>query len=400
MVELPVARLQVGMFVCELDRPWSETPFILRGFEVQNDADIKSLEAYCSHVYVKKTEETVAYQLPAKPKTNVAKLHGLPRRTAGAQGLVHAEQLYKEGTQLARGFMVDVLLGRAIDIRSVESVVSGCVQSIQRSPEAMVWLSRLRSEQDYTFEHSFNVGLLAIAFGRHLCLAEDDLHKLGVAGMLHDIGKMRTPIEILNKEGKLTPEEHQIMRQHASNGHDILAAHKNIDRWALEVALTHHETLDGTGYPNNIKGKGITEFTKIVTICDVYDALTSERCYDAGKSTLDAFRVLYDGRGRRFDCNLVAMFIECMGLYPPGSIVELVNGHVGIVISKNERQRRAPKVLVVTDKEKNLASENVIDLSCVADNAKGRGYRIKTVRPNGVHGIRVENYVQRGIPFD
>ncbi len=399
-MELPVGEVQVGMFVCELDRPWLETPFILQGFEVQNQEDIKALQEHCNFVYVEKTSALAAYQLRQREEDALKKQKRLSARATSDKEFVHAKNLQTEGKQLTRSFMDDVRLGRAIDVKTVEATVSGCVKSIVHNPDAMMWLSKLRSVDEYTSEHSFNVGLLAITFGRHLGLSEDDLQKLGVVGMLHDIGKMRTPIEILNKKGALTPEEFKIMREHTTNGRDILVAHKNVSAGAVDVAFSHHETLDGKGYPRKINGKGISEFTKIITVCDVYDALTSERCYKEGKSSVEAFRILYNGRGKQFDETLVTEFIECIGLYPPGCIVELLNGHVGIVISINERQRRMPKVLVVTDEEKNLKGERVIDLSCVANNAKGRGYLIKAVLPNGTLGIRVENYVKRGLRIE
>ncbi len=398
--QLPADELQVGMFVCELDRPWLETPFILQGFEIQNQADIDALQALCTFVYVEKTAALAAYQLREREQQATQKQKRLPARKTSDAEFVHAKNLANEGKQLTRSFMDDVRLGRAIDVQTVEATVSGCVKSITHNPDAMMWLAKLRSVDAYTSEHSFNVGLLAITFGRHLGLAEEDLQKLGVAGMLHDIGKMRTPTEILNKEGGLTPEEFKIMREHTTHGRDILMAHKTVNANTVDVAFAHHETLDGKGYPRNVKGKGLSEFTKIVTICDVYDALTSERCYKSGKSSVEAFRILYGGRAKQFDENLVTEFIECIGLYPPGCIVELLNGHVGIVISINERQRRLPKVLIVTDEQKAMKGERIIDLSSVANNPTGRGYMIKAVLANGTLGIRVEDYVKRGLRIE
>lgn len=398
--ELPVEDVQVGMFICALDRPWLETPFILQGFEIRCQEDIDTLREYCKHVYVEKTSALAAYQLREREAAALKQQSRTTSRKTSEKEFTHAKNLATEGRQLTRSFMDDVRLGRAIDVKNVEATVSGCVKSIVHNPDAMMWLAKLRNADEYTSEHSFNVGLLAITFGRHLGLAEEDLQKLGVAGMLHDVGKMRTPPEILNKESKLTPEEFSIMRQHTTRGRDILVAHKNVAAGVVDVAFTHHETLDGTGYPRNVKGKGISEFTKIVSVCDVYDALTSERCYKKGKSSVEAFRILYSGRGKQFDEHLVTEFIECIGLYPPGCIVELMNGSVGIVISINQRQRRLPKVLIVTDEQKKLKNERVIDLSCVANNATGRGYMIKAVLPNGTLGIRVENYVKRGLRID
>ena len=162
--------------------------------------------------------------------------------------------------------MDDVRLGRGIDIKEVKATVSECVRSVLRNPDAMLWMSKLRSKDEYTSEHSFNVGLLAIAFGRHLGASEEDLNKLGIAGMLHDVGKMQTPSDILLKDGKLSDEEFDLMKMHAQQGRDILLSHRNVYHGAIDVAYGHHENLDGSGYPRGIKSGGITDFTRIVAL--------------------------------------------------------------------------------------------------------------------------------------
>jgi HD-GYP domain-containing protein (c-di-GMP phosphodiesterase class II) len=270
------------------------------------------------------------------------------------------------------------------------------VSSIIRNPDVLLWMSKLREKDRYTSEHSLNVGLLAISFGRHLGLLEEDLNKLGFAAMLHDVGKMHVPEEILNKTSPLDNDEFELMKRHTQFGRDILLAHQNIFHGATDVAFCHHEALDGSGYPRKIKASGISEITRMVTLCDVYDAITSDKVYKKGCSSLEALKMLHENKGVKFDERLVTEFISCIGLYPPGSVVELVNGQVGIVISTNYRNRHLPKVLVLRDENKMPQPEKVINLEQSAKNEQQR-YFIRSVLPNGSNGIRIEKYIEKGL---
>lgn len=399
-VQIPVEGLKVGMEVVELDRPWLETPFILQGFTINSVAEIEEISRYCEWVVVEWPEDA---WLPAEERT----LSERPRQadknyhqsTPGKQEYFTAKLLHEQGRSLTRSFMDDVRLGRGIDIEEVTYTVSECVKSVLRNPDAMLWMSKIRKKDEYTSEHCLNVGLLAITFGRHLGASEEDLNKLGIAGMLHDVGKMRTPNEILNKEGALSADEFQVMKGHSQHGRDILISHQKVYHGAIDVAYSHHEALDGSGYPRNIKASGITDFTRIVTICDVYDAITSDRVYRKGKASLDALRILDREKEQKFDARLVEQFIDCIGLYPPGSIVELRSGEVGIVISTNYRHRHLPKVLVLLDNYKQRQPQRVLDLERIAKSEQ-RDQLIKTVLPNGAFGLRLENYIKQGLTLD
>lgn len=384
------------MYVCELDRPWLETPFILQGFKITDLKDIETIAEYCEYVYVEGGEDQ---WLAAEERTVLAP----SGRSATSYSSTNNKNEYQRATtihntarNLTRSFMDDVRLGQAIDIQEVKSTVSECVSSIMRAPDTMMWLSKIRNKDEYTAEHSLNVSLLAITFGRHLGASEDDLNKLGLAGMLHDVGKMRTPLEVLNKEGSLTDDEYAIMKTHAQHGRDILMAHKSVEHGAVDVAYGHHEALDGSGYPRKIKASGITDFTRIITLCDVYDAITSDRVYKQGRSSLEALKILYQNRGTKFDDKLATEFISCIGLYPPGSIVELKNGKVGIVISSNYRNRHLPKIMVLRDEQKIPCRETVINLEQLARKGENT-HVIRAIVPNGSHGIRIEKYIEKGL---
>jgi HD-GYP domain-containing protein (c-di-GMP phosphodiesterase class II) len=396
--KVSVAGLKVGMYVCELDRPWLETPFILQGFPILSTADIDEIARHCEWVLVEQNEDAWS---PAEERGQLGTplqrgTPNPPHAVARHDEIRNAQVAHGAARTLTRSFMDDVRLGRAIDIREVKTTVSACVKSVLRNPDAMMWMAKLRSKDEYTSEHCVNVGLLAIIFGRALGASEDDLNKLGLAGMLHDIGKMRTPLDILNKNAALTPDEFRVMRAHAQDGRDILLNHKNIYHGAVDVAYGHHEAPDGSGYPRGIKAGGITDFTRIVTLCDVYDAVTSDRVYRRGASSLNALKIIHDAEGTKFDPRLAGEFIECIGLYPPGSVVELHSGEVGLVISTNYRQRHLPKVLLVRDADKQPMPERVLILEKLAASAQS-DQLIKSVLPNGTHGVRVEEFVERGL---
>jgi HD-GYP domain-containing protein (c-di-GMP phosphodiesterase class II) len=396
-LQIPVNALKVGMTVVELDRPWSETPFVFQGFRIDHVEQIEELAQYCEHVVV---EYNVDQWVPSQERQVIGK--PLRRRTfeyhAPARGdYGRADVLYNESRALSRSIMDDVRLGRAIDIKEVKTTVSHAVKTILESPDAVLWLSKIRSRSEYTAEHSVNVGLLAINFGRHLGYEEEDLNRIGLCGMLHDVGKALTPLEVLHKEGALTIDEFEVMRRHTTDGRDILMSHPDVIHGAVDVAYSHHESLDGTGYPRKLKSAGISEITRIVTICDVYDAITADRCYRKGQSSLRAFEVLNREAGVKFDKRLVEEFVACIGLYPTGSLVELRNSAHGIVVSTNYRNHHLPRVLMVRDQDRQPCEERIVDLQKASGQEGREGWLIRNVVPNGTLGVRVEEYVRRGL---
>lgn len=374
------------MKVCDIDRDWLETPFALQGFTIHSASDIAEIARYCQHVYIEGPLGGAA--TPARDAFIFV--------PAGGQKAVDAcAKTYNEARSTTRSMLDDVRLGRAIDIKAVKATVSNCVRAILESPEAMQWVSRIREFDEYTSEHSLNVGMLAISFGHSLGASEEDLVRMGLAGVLHDVGKMRVPQEILNKPGKLSDEELAEMKMHARYGRDVLLSLRNIGP-AVDVAHSHHEALDGSGYPRGVGAESISHITRIISLCDVYDAITNDRCYKMAKPALEALRIIYTERGRQFDEVLAEQFIRHIGIYPPGSIVELHNGEVGIVISINSRDRHLPKVLLVRDCLKQPMTERVINLE-QASKRHDDMLLIAEAKPNGAYGIRIEEYVKRGL---
>ena len=396
-LRVPVYGVKVGMRVVELDRPWTETPFLFQGFAIESVEHIEELGKYCQEVVIEFDQDawipaTERGVLTPSASRAAYEYHAATPRDYGSAGtVVSASQA------LTRSLMDDVRLGKAIDIKEIKATVSSAVKSIIDSPDAMQWMQKVRDRSEYTAEHCVNVGLLAITFGRHLGYSEEDLNTIGMAGMLHDVGKALAPVEILHKDGVLNAEEFQIMRNHTIDGRNILIGQPDVDPAWVDSAYSHHEALDGTGYPRKIKASGISDLTRIVTICDVYDAITSDRCYRNGQSSLRAMDVLNRQAGLKFDTRLVEEFVRCIGLYPTGSVVELRNGSHGIVVGTNYRNRRLSRVLVVRGEDHQPCEERVLDLQRVSGVNGQEGWLIRTVVPNGRLGVRVEEYVRRGL---
>lgn len=395
---IQVATLRVGMRVVELDRPWIETPFLFQGFLIENVHQITEIAQYCREVIVEYDEDEWVSPVdrtlvdPASPPVRTT-----PKRPPRKSDYLQAARLQTEARALTRSVMDDVRLGRAINVQEVKSTVSSAVRQIIESPDAVLWLARIRDSDAYTYEHSVNVSLLAINFGRHLGYNEEDLNAIGFASMLHDIGKTLTPHEVLSKEGALTAEEFELMRRHPIDGRNILMAYRNLSHGAVDVAYGHHEALDGSGYPRQLKAAAIPRMTRIVTLCDVFDAVTSDRCYRKGLPSLRGLDMLRRGSDSKFDAQLVEEFVSCIGLYPTGSVVELVNGCHGIVLSTNYRNRHLPRVLLVRDEGHQPCRERVLDLQKLSGQDDMKGWLIRSVVANGTHGIRVEEYVRRGV---
>lgn len=394
---IPVSGLSVGMYVCELDRPWLDTPFVFQGFEIKSLNEIDTIAQHCEFVYVEQFADSwlQADDLATADKPRTRHSH-YKNRTSSKREYNTASSLHQETQAITRSFMDDVRLGQGINVKAVKNTISACVSSILRNPDAMMWMSKIREKDADTSEHSLNTALLAITFGRHLGASIEDLNKLGLAAMFHDIGKMRIDSQLLAKKSPLNASEIKTMQSHAVLGRDILLAHKNIYHGAVDVAYCHHEALDGSGYPRHIKASGITDFTRIVTICDAYDDIINNQ---QRLTSLSALKRLYQHRGSRFDDKLVTEFISCIGLYPPGSIVELRNGQVGIVISINYRHRHLPKILLICDEHQQKQTEKVINLENLSAQPQ-QPLLIKSVLPNGSLGIRIEEYIKKGLTIE
>jgi HD-GYP domain-containing protein (c-di-GMP phosphodiesterase class II) len=284
-----------------------------------------------------------------------------------------------------------------LDIHAVKMVIRECVDSILRNAAAMLWLARIKNSDEYTAEHSLRVAILGIALGKELGLPVYQLEQIGICGMLHDVGKIKVPSEILNKPGALTVEEMRVMQSHAAEGRRLLMSNQQITHAAVDVAYSHHERLDGKGYPRGLDASKIPYFAKIIAVVDSYDAINSDRVYSKGKSSLESLRILYDSANSHFDENMVGCFIRLIGICPPGEIVELNSGEIGIIIGCSPGNKLKPKVLRVLNADKKICKEIVIDLAKMTNNASGSPYRVHQVHSSGAFGIDIEAYRRKGL---
>lgn len=417
-VELPVNRLKIGMFVAELDRPWLDSPFLLQGFEITNEEDIRSIQNLCDYVYVDVKKSRSMHHRTQLPKTNPqkrqSKLASLFKKrnadnhhstSAGnykdkvsvVEELDRAGKAYNNTKAVVNDILASLLLGRDIKIQQVREVVNECVDSILNNKDSLLWFTLIKNKDKYISEHCLNVAILSIAFGRHLGLPEQDLKNLGLCALLHDIGKIKVPSEILNKEDFFTQEEFEIIKKHALYGRDFLMSQSGIYPGAIDVAYAHHEKVDGTGYPRGLKGSQIPHFAKIVAITDAYDAITSDRVYQNSRSTLEAQKILLDASGSHFDVELTQRFTQWLAIYPPGTIIEMSNGEVGIVLSVNPKFKLKPKVILLLDEHKETQEQRIADLSKMDLDRNGQTYMIKTSHPNNSFGIDIVAYQKRGL---
>jgi HD-GYP domain-containing protein (c-di-GMP phosphodiesterase class II) len=227
-----------------------------------------------------------------------------------------------------------------------------------------MWLSMMQKKSAYTYSHSVDNCALAIAFGRHMGLPKKDLRTLAIGMLMMDMGNVKVPDAILNKPGRLTAAEYRIVKKHVGHGVEILKKTKDMNEDITNIALTHHERFDGSGYPNALQGTQIPVYGRMAAIIDCYDAMTSKRPFSAAKSPYVALQNIYNWRGSAFQPELVEQFLQCMGVYPTGSLVEMSNGEVAIVLEQNMTQRMRPKIMLILNEEKiHFEEYKIIDLA-------------------------------------
>lgn len=407
---VPVEQLKVGMFVSDLDRPWLGTPFLIQGFEITSKDDIQKISEICQYVYIdKKKSGLFEYNLdeyiPENKKLNIPfkrtyndtsiKYHRykipLDKYTI-TEELDNVKHIYEKTRKNIHQTLEKLKLGSEIDVGQAKEVVSECVASIFNNRDSLLWFTLIKKRDPYTSEHSLNVTILSIAFARYLGYSAQELQTIGLCGLLHDVGKVKIPLSVLTKEGRFTDEEYEVMKLHPGYGRDYLLKQPNIDYEVVHVAYSHHECMDGTGYPQGLLGPEISYYARLIAITDTYDAITNDRCYQRGRTTLQAQKILYEGAGKHYDEELVKSFIQWLGIYPPASIVEMSNGEVGIVLSVNPDWKSRPRVVLVLNEDKLPQTQRIVDLYKNAVDKDGNIYRIKMSLPNHSFGINLLDF--------
>ena len=537
-VKVQIKDLALGMFVAELDRPWLDTPFLLQGFVLDNEADLAQIRRLCKFVFVEpassSADSIAALSLPppmkadppranvtvaqpiiitgsdASPKKKTSLFSGLSEKPTAApvpppptaqrstraaeptiiyykdtpqrpkraiwekadassentlmaadldqdnreftpqftqqrdkvkrpglfkqimstlrsksdeeetpkespivdysienrpllriaenkvvheQDLREAKEIHQRSREMIRGVVEDLRRDHHIDLDKVNEVVDAMVDSVGNNPDALLWLTKLKSRDSYAYDHGIDVSIYLLAFGRHLGYPKDKLRILGVSGLMQDIGKLRIREELLGKSGKLTPEEFDEVKFHVNHSIDILRQTADIPKEVLVVVSQHHERLDGSGYPRHLKGDQIFTLASMAGIVDSFEALVSQRPYAEAISTHQALQQLNRWKGTSFHEALTEQFIQCIGIFPVGSLVELNSGDVAVVIGQNKIRRLKPKVMLLLDPNKEAyhypATLDLINDPLTDDKTP---YQIKRDLPTGAYGIDPQEF--------
>lgn len=364
----------MGMFIHELDGNWLDHPFWKTRFLLARPQDLQKLrESGVRSLWIDASRGLDAIALtsapaptPAPPPAAAPTAAQLVTPVARVELQAELPQALKllAGSKAAVAAMFnDARLGMAVDPARVTEVVTQISGSVLRNPSAMISLARLKRADDYTYMHSVAVCALMIALGRAMNLPEEQLMQAGTAGLLHDIGKLAIPDDILNKPGRLTDEEFRTIQQHPQEGARILIDNCEVSALTLDVCMHHHEKVDGTGYPFGLQGEQISLFARMGAVCDVYDAITSQRAYKSSWDPAVSISKMAEWKGH-FDPDVLHAFVKCVGIYPIGALVRLESGRLGIVTEQSERSLLTPKVKVFFSTRSNMPiPQATVDLS-------------------------------------
>ena len=407
--KLAVADLRTGMYVCRLDRDWEGTPFLLQGVMVESQADLDVLAALCAHVYIDlergigpsglgllALDDTPmplhASDAPVAKVFHDADIRALqgstsyPERVDFEQELADAREAQVQAAVFAGRVLDDVRNGRPIAPDDVRAAVEPMVRSLVRNADAFLWLDTLRERGAYEYTHALGCSALAAAFGRHVGLPEPLLVDLASGALLLDIGKLRVDPALLASAGVFTADQHREMRAHVAHALAILDESAAVPEHVREMVRTHHEHVDGAGYPAGASGDAVPLLGRIAAVVDAYDAMTSDRPHRRAVGQHVALQALYRDRGTRYAPEVVEQFMQCMSVYPIGSLVELSTGEVAIVMAQNAARRLQPRVMVLTAPDKQvLTAFHSLDLMVRAHGDEP--VRIVAPLAPGAHGL-------------
>jgi len=375
--KIQVQQLQIGMHLKEFCGSWMEHPFWRTGFVLTDPKDIQSILASsikevwidCSKgsdvadggaaVSEAESDEEVEAALAqvVKESRNVTPV-------STAQELENAAKICMQSKRAVISMFEEARMGKAVDTGGAKKLVEEITDSVARNPGALISLARLKTADDYTYMHSVAVCAMMVALAKQLNLDEEQTRVAGLAGLMHDLGKAMIPAEVLNKPGRLTPEEFAIIKQHPAEGHRLLLTGTDVDPVVLDVCLHHHEKTDGSGYPEGLKDEEISLFAKMGAVCDVYDAITSNRPYKAGWDPAESLRRMAEWAKGHFDMRVFQAFVKSLGIYPIGSLVQLSSGRLGVVVEQTGKSLTTPCVKVFFSTKSNMRIiPEIIDLS-------------------------------------
>ena len=389
--------LKPGMFVAELDRPWLDTPFLLQGFEIKDQEDVDTLQRYCSYVFVdlERTPLQLLDSVPRPGSTGDASEPLLARPIEYAdvrsleEELPRAREVHSQLSDSLKTFFTRVATEKQLDTQVLQQDLNLMVDSVIRNPDAFAWLARLQKKDNYTYAHSLSCAVWAVAFGRQLGMRKADLQQLALGASLFDIGKLMVPSDILSKEERLTEDELDVVRMHVDFGLELLESGAETPPIVHQMIAHHHERFDGSGYPAGLSGTDIPLPARMASIVDCYDAITTRRPFQRAISPAAAVKKLYEWRGRDFQPELVEEFIQAIGLYPAGTLVELTSGEVAVVVAESRVRRLRPRVMVILGADKQMLDDFYqLDLRNASETSRvQQSIEIRHALEPGAYGI-------------
>lgn len=366
-----VEQLRVGMFIQKFCSTWDESPFWRTSLLLDNPKDLEKIQASgVEEVWIDISKgldiaKPAAENIEAEPAVQkiVPSPVVAPRRASFDDEMARAKKICADGKTAVTTMFQEARMGNALNTARAHSLVEEISSSVMRNPDALISLARLKNKDDYTYMHSVAVCALMIALAKKLRLDDKQTRDAGLAGLLHDVGKMMVSQSILDKPGKLTDDEFVAVKEHPVEGHKILSESPDVSEAALDVCLHHHERFDGTGYPHRLVGEQISLFSRMGAVCDVYDAITSNRAYKAGWEPSESLRRMAEWNGH-FDPVVFQAFVKCIGIYPTGALVKLKTGRIGVVVEQSENSLLTPKVKVFFSVKSNAyIPPEVVDLA-------------------------------------
>ena len=382
-----VEQLVLGMHIKEFCGSWMEHPFWRSRFVLKDAKDLERiLSSSIKEVWIDSSKglDVAPGESAVSEAQSEAQVEQELQAVAQAQRQIAPVALdveYERAAQICRqsknavvSMFQEARMGKTVDAAGAQRLVDEISDSVSRNASALISLARLKTVDDYTYMHSVAVCAMMIALARQLGLDEAQTRSAGVAGLLHDLGKAAMPMHVLNKPGKLTDAEFAIMKSHPGEGHKMLMAVGNVDPIAIDVCLHHHEKTDGSGYPQGLKDAEISLYAKMGAVCDVYDAITSNRPYKAGWDPAESLRKMAEWANGHFDHQVFQAFVKSLGIYPIGSLVRLASGRLGVVVEQSSKSLTMPHVKVFYSTKSDLRiPPEIIDLSAPTSTDKIAG---------------------------
>lgn len=413
-----VSDLKLGMFVAEPDCSWNELKFPLQGFVLSENSELEEFSRHCQFVYIDRSFSTGEhYRAPVRERDApllAGRPDGLPTGRVVSRERYRKEFLnylyHQDNSDSAAELACELALVEPqfedlqhslhrtmdalkvedqVDFRQVSEQLEDLSGSLSRNPDALMWLLRLKNADSPSFDQAMNVSIYLLLLGKHVGLAGDKLLELSLAGMLQDVGKTALPQDLFTKAGALDDEERELIRSHVASSLELLTMQGGLSPELLLIVANHHERWDGSGYPRGVSGRQIGRGAEMAGMVDSFCAMMRARPYRAAMGHQEALEAIWNLRNRHFNPALMEQLVQCVGLYPIGTLVELNTGEVGVVIQQNRAQRARPRVLLMLNAQKErVFGYHVIDLR----DARAKGYAVLRSLPNGTYGLLGDEY--------